>query len=120
LLVLLSRNPIRDQPYEAQIEYHKLPCKKRALQSRLKQCTNGGQRYKIAYVKKEISTKNKNLRVEYGKEHKDKAIHDFWQFIYFTDEAHIDPSSRAQGWILRERGHRMDAENIQARREKTG
>jgi hypothetical protein len=44
----------------------------------------------------------------------------FWQFIYFTDEAHLDPSSQAQGCILRERGTRTDAENIQKRGEKTG
>jgi hypothetical protein len=50
MLVSPSRNKVRDQQYEAQIEYHKLPIEKRTLQARLKYCTNGGQRYKMAYV----------------------------------------------------------------------
>jgi len=112
MLVSPSRNPVRDQLFEAQIEYHKLPIKKRQLQARLKQATNGGQRYKQAFVKKEISAKNRKLRVEYGETHQGKRIDDFWQYIFFTDEAHIDPSSCAQGHILREQGHRTDTENI--------
>jgi hypothetical protein len=36
MLVSPSRNPVRDQLYEAQIEYHRLPIKKRQLQTRLK------------------------------------------------------------------------------------
>jgi len=120
MLVSPSRNPVRDQLYEAQIEYHNLPVKRRQLQKKLKEHTKGGQRYKQAYVRKEISAKNRTLRTKYGEEHKDKSIHDFWQFLFFTDEAHIDPSSMAQGCILREQGHRYDTENIQERGEKTG
>ena len=119
MLVSPSRNPVRDQLYEAQIEYHNLPVKRRQLQKKLKEHTKGGQRYKQAYITKEISAKNRTLRTKYGKEHKDKTIHDFWQFLFFTDEAHIDPSSMAQGCILREQGHRYDTENIQERGEKT-
>ena len=120
MLVSPSRNPVRDQAYEAQIEFHKLGCKKRSLQARLKACTKGGQRYKQAYVKKEISRQNKRKRVNYGEEHQYKTIHSFWQYIFFSDEAHLDPSSQAQGYILREQGTRIDAENIQERGEKTG
>ena len=120
MLVSPSRNPVRDQAYEAQIEHHQLGCKKRSLQARLKKCTKGGQRYKMAYVKKKLSSQNRILRTNYGREHKHKSIHDFWQYIYFTDEAHIDPSSQAQGYILREQGTRTDTENIQERGEKTG
>jgi hypothetical protein len=54
MLVSPLRNPVRKQQYEAQIEYYKLPVKKRALQARLKACTNRGQRYKMAYVQKKI------------------------------------------------------------------
>jgi DDE superfamily endonuclease len=115
-----SRNPVRDQQYEAQITYYNLPVKKRQLQTRLKQATNGGQRYKQAYIKKVLSRKNRGERVHYGAAHLDKTIHDFWQYIYFTDEAHLDPSSQAQGYILRERGTRTNTENIQERGEKTG
>jgi hypothetical protein len=40
--------------------------------------------------------------------------------VYFTDEAHIDPSSITQGRILREQGTRYSTENIQERPEKSG
>lgn len=86
----------------------------------MKLYTKGDQRYKQAYVKKEISHQNKRKRVQYGEEHQYKTIHDFWQYIFFSDEAHLDPSSQAQGCILREQGTRLDAENIQERGEKTG
>jgi transposase len=120
MLVSPSRNPVRDQLYEAQIEYFQLPIKRRQLQTRLKQSTYGGQRYKQAFIRKVLSEKNHQLRVEYGEEHKGKSIDNFWQFIYFTDEAHIDPSSMAQGYILRELGQRYNTENIQERGEKRG
>jgi hypothetical protein len=120
MLVSPSRNPVRDQLYEAQIEYHHLPIKKRQLQTRLKQSTNKGQRYKQIFIKKKISDKNRILRTKYGEEHKGKPMHDFWQFHFFTDETHIDPSSMYQGNILRKQGRRYDTENIQERGGKTG
>ena len=55
MLVSPSRNPVRDQLYEAQIKHHGLQIKTRQLQRRLKACTKGGQRYRQAYVKKEIT-----------------------------------------------------------------
>lgn len=58
--------------------------------------------------------------MEYGLEHQGKSVEDFWQFIFFTDEAHIDPSSNSVGYILREEGTRYDSVNIQERGEKTG
>jgi hypothetical protein len=115
-----SRNPVRDQQYEAQIAFHNIPVEKRQLQRKLKEHTNGGGRYRQAFVGKEISKKNLRERVSYGKEHKDKDIWSFWSYIFFTDEAHIDPSSMAQGSILRERGTRYDIENIQQKPEKKG
>ena len=93
MLVSPSRNPVRNQPYEAQIAYHKIPVKRRQLQRKLKEHTNGGQIYKAAFVKKEISDKNKEERESYGYEHKDKTVDDFWRYIFFTDEAHIDPTT---------------------------
>ena len=77
MLVSPSRNPVSDQLYEAQIAYFHLPIKKRQLQTRLKQSTNGGQRYKQAYIQKEILDKNRRLRTNYSKEHKDKTVYDF-------------------------------------------
>ena len=120
MLVSPSRNPVRDQLYEVQIKHHNLKVGKRQLQLKLKEHTNGGQRFKQAYIQKVISRKNRGLRTKHGEEHAGKTIHNFWQFVFFTDEAHIDPSSQSQGNILRERGTRYDTENIQERVEKKG
>jgi hypothetical protein len=119
-LVDPARNPVRDQALEAQITYHEIPCKKRQLQYKLKEHTNGGRIYKCAFVKKEISSKNKDDRVAYGQEHEDKTMEDFWSYIFFTDEAHIDPSAQQAPGILRERGTRYDDENIVERGERKG
>jgi hypothetical protein len=54
-------------------------------------------------------------RVVYGKEHKDKPVEDFWSYIFFTDEAHIDSTSQAVGDILREQEKRYNDENTQER-----
>jgi hypothetical protein len=120
MLVYPSRNSIRDHAYQVQIEYYKIPVKRLELQRRWKACSNEGQRYKIAYVSKKISAKNKKDRVEYGKNHLHHTIHNFWQYVFFSDETHIDPSLQGAGYILRERSHRLDTENIQERGEKTG
>ena len=64
-----SRNPVRKQPYEAQIAYHKLPVKTRQLQNKLREYTKGGARYKCAFVKKVISDKNKEEREKYGNDY---------------------------------------------------
>jgi len=77
MLVNPSKNPVRDQPYEAQIEYHHIPVGKRQLQRKLKEHTNRGQRYKCAFVKKVISTKNRQERVEYTLKHINKPVEDF-------------------------------------------
>ncbi len=90
------------------------------MRNKLKEHTNGGQIYKCAFVKKEILDKNKKERVAYGEEHKDKSVEDFWSYIFFSDKAHIDPTSQAPGGILRERGTRYDDENIQERGEMKG
>ncbi|KAE9366382.1 hypothetical protein N431DRAFT_438767, partial [Stipitochalara longipes BDJ] len=119
-LVDPARNPVRNRPYEQQIAFHNIPCKKRQLQNKLKEHTNGGQIYKCAFVKKEISAKNKDERVSYGEEHEYKTIDDFWSYIFFTDEAHIDPSAQQAPGILRELGKRYDDENIVERGEKQG
>jgi hypothetical protein len=100
--------------------FHNIPGSTRQLKRRLKVETNGAQRFKQAYVKKEISAKNLRERTGYGRNHKHKTIEDHWQYIFFTDEAHIDPSSCVQGLILREKGTRTDPENIQQRPERIG
>jgi hypothetical protein len=120
MLVSPSQNRVRDQQLEAQIEYHNIPVQARQLQRRLRAETRGGYRRKRAYVKKVLSSANLSKRTTYGRENQHKTIEDFWQWVVFTDEAHIDPSSQGVGYILREDRTRTDSENIQERREKTG
>jgi hypothetical protein len=64
--------------------------------------------------------KNRKEREAYGREHVDKSVGDFWSYIFFTNEAHIDPTSLAVNNILREEGTRYDTKNIQERGEKKG
>jgi hypothetical protein len=120
MLVDPTQNPVRDQLYEAQITFHNLPIQKRQLQRKLKEYTCNARRYKMAFVKKQVSVKNKEGRVTYGEKHKDDTIDEHWSHIVFTDEAHIDPKSQRVGEILREEGHRYDDKNIMERVEREG
>jgi hypothetical protein len=121
MLVDPTRNPVRDQHYDAQIEYHNLPVKQRQLQRKLKELVNA-RRFKMAFVEKEVSEKNREERVTFGKEHVSKTIEDFWSLITYTDEAHVDPNSQPIGHILREEGgnRRYADENIMERKEMKG
>jgi hypothetical protein len=101
MLVSPSRNPVRKQPLEAQISYHNIPVQKRQLQYMLKRHTKGGGRYLCAFVKKAISTKNRQGRGKYGDDHVYDPLFGFFDHIVYTDEAHIDPTSQAQGRVLR-------------------
>lgn len=114
------RNKVRDQLLECQIAEHDIPLKKRALQTQLRKHTNYGMFYKMAYVKKEISPANKKKREDFGDEHKDKTVKDFWHLFFFTDEVHVDPSLMKTGYILREQGTRLDPDNIQEKPKKIG
>jgi hypothetical protein len=93
MLVDPSRNPVRRQPYDAQIAYPNIPCKKRQLQAKLKEHTKKGQRYKCAFVKKVVSGKNEREGEAYDPKDTDKPLIGFWDHIFFTDEAHVDPTS---------------------------
>jgi hypothetical protein len=114
-LVSPSQNPVRKQPYEAQIEYHDLPVKTRQLQRKLKEHTKGGARHLCAFVEKIISVKNKADRGKYGRDHVFKPLFGFFDHIVYTDETHVDPTSQAQGRVLREQGTQDDPENIKER-----
>ena len=93
MLVDPKQNPIRDQLYEAQLTFHDLPVQKRQLQRKLKEYTHNARRYKMAFVNKQVSAKNKEERVAYREEHKDDTINEYWSHVVFTDEAHVDPKS---------------------------
>jgi hypothetical protein len=99
-------NPVRDQAYNAQIEYYHLQVKPRQLGVNLRRYTKEARRYKQAYIKKQISPPNKKKQVQYGYDHVDNTIEEHWSYILFIDEFHIDPTAQGVGHILREQGTR--------------
>jgi len=81
-----QQDPIHEEPYEVQAKTLDGQPAARTLQAHASRA--GAKRFKKRYTT-EISKKNKLIRVEYGKEHEKKTITGFWQFVYFTDEAHF-------------------------------
>jgi transposase len=45
-MIVSPSNPVRDQAYEAQCDFHDISLKPRALRTQLAKHTNGGQFYK--------------------------------------------------------------------------
>jgi len=111
-LVSPSKNPLRKQPYEAQIEHFKIPVKKRQLQRKMKEHTNQGGRYLMGFIKK-IYHQNREQRTIFGDNHVYDPLFGFFDHIVYTDEAHVDPTSQAQSRITREQGTRDLPENIE-------
>ena len=115
MLVLPTRNPVRKQPLDAQLAYHNIPVSTRQMERLLKKHTNKGGRYLCAFIKKIISKKNREERRVYGEEHVYDALFSFFDYIVYTNKAHINPTSQAQGRVLREQGTRYNTENIKER-----
>ena len=91
----------RKARYEAQIEYQYISNNVRQLQRCLQKHVPGAGRHKCAFVEKVVLGKNLNERRDYGAEHQDKSIEDFWEHVVFIDEAHVLISSRSYspgGW----------------------
>ena len=109
----VKKNPVRDQTWDVQIDHFQLNCTKRTMQRACKRRTPKAGRYRMLKVK-EISPKNRKLRVEYGHRHKDETIESFWQYVHFTDEAHADPGELYSKRVLREEGTRYEPENMQS------
>lgn len=107
-----AKNPVRDQPWLVQIDYFQLHCTRRTLQNACKRRTPKAGRYKMTKVKA-ISDKNKQLRVEYRLQHENETIYLFWQFVHYTEKAHLDPAECFSKRILREEGTRFEAKNMQ-------
>ena len=107
-----GRNPVRRLPLPMQMAYHNIDCHLRTLQRALWIRKNNARMYRCAVVS-DLSESQCNTRIEYGNLHKDKTVEDFWQYIYFTDECHIDPSQWAHEQVLREEGTRLEPENLQ-------
>ena len=94
-----ARSSTRSQNLEFQMDKVGVNCHPRKLKNALVTRTNNARKYRKAKVKK-IKPKNKHERVEYGHRHKGKTISEFWRFIHFTDEAHIDPTKVFNETIL--------------------
>lgn len=121
LLLSPSRNPARDQAYEAQMEFHHIPLTTtRQLRKRIQAEAPGAKRFKQAYSKTSFSKKNVDARRKHGQTYSGKSIEDTFQFWVCSDEAHLDPSAQQAGFILRKPGTRLEPENIQMRGNKTG
>jgi hypothetical protein len=112
MLVDHTQNPVRHLPLDRQIAHHQLGISVRTLQRRLRQVTRNAQMFKPVIINKKISTRNKGKREEYGQEHQEKTVDNFWRFVFFTDEAHINPNKQSSGRLLREEGTRYNDENI--------
>ncbi|KAL2038036.1 hypothetical protein N7G274_009256 [Stereocaulon virgatum] len=97
MLISPSQNPVRNQTYEAQLDYHNIPLSKRGLQRTLTRRANGSRRYKQTYIGKLISQTNRQKRLEYGKTYQSFSGH-----------------------ILRPPGAWYEPQNIQQRGEKNG
>ena len=74
--MLKPENPVRDQPYECQIDYFRLGVCKRTLQYAFKMRPTKADRYKMKTVKA-ISIANKRKRVDYAHRHKNESISSF-------------------------------------------
>jgi hypothetical protein len=105
-------NPVRGQPYPIQLEHFQVNASERTLQRAFAARKPRAGRYKMARIKP-LSQKNQQLRMTYGKEHKDHTVENFWQYVHFTDEAHFDPDQMFEQRILREEGTRYEPENMQ-------
>jgi hypothetical protein len=69
----------------------------------------------MAFIKKVILAQNHITREKYGDTHLYDPLFGFFDHVVYINEAHVDPTSQAQGRITREQGKRDDLENIEER-----
>ena len=112
-IFLHAHKKIRSLPLVEQIVFHNITpyIKKRNLQYQL-WTRRRARRRKKAWVRA-ISKVNQQKRVAYCTAHQGDTIQDYWQYIHFSDEAHIDPYQSSTEWILRPDGERLLPENMQ-------
>ncbi len=108
-----QKNSVRDQSWHVQIHHFQLNCTKRTLQRVCKRRTLKADRYRMLKVK-DISSKNRKLRVKYDHRHKDETIESFWQYVHWTNEAHVDSRELYSKRILREEDRRYESQNMQS------
>jgi len=78
ILISPSRNPVRNQLLEAQIEYYNIKVGPRQLKRRFGQDTKGAQRFKMAYTQSILSWANLDKRVAYSEKYIDEDIQSFY------------------------------------------
>lgn len=82
------QNSICDQPWSVQIENFQLDVAPRTLRAAFNQRKPRASRFKKARVRA-LSQKNKRLRIQYGEFHQHHKIENYWQYVHFTDKAHL-------------------------------
>lgn len=91
-----SEISMREYPWPVQIEHFELNVSRRTLQRAMHQRSPRAGRFKMAKVRS-ISNRNKELRVQYGREHQDHTVWNFFQYVHWSDEAHFDPDQTYGG-----------------------
>jgi len=99
-LINSKKNYLRFEAYEVIIEEFQLPVQKRQLVRKLKEYTRGSRRYRYMFIKKQISSANRDQREDYSWRYKDYIVDDYWLFIAFIDEVYIDPSLQGVDNVL--------------------
>lgn len=97
------QSSVRRQPWPAQAEHFHLEAAPRTLRRAFNNRTPRAGRYKMGKVRG-ISKKNKELRVQYGREHQNHTVTSYFQYVHWSDEAHFDPDQTYGDYILREEG----------------
>jgi hypothetical protein len=82
-------NPVRKKPLYLQRNNFKMKNKLRSREYNLTNPKNKAQTYVFGYTKK-TSNANKKVHVKYGNENKDEPVLEFWNPVYFTDQAHYN------------------------------
>jgi hypothetical protein len=103
-----KHNPVRGSQYSTQARVNNIPL---ALRSLRYNCSKrfDAHLYVAEYTDSMSGTK-KDLRVKYGKEHKDKPFFGFWDGIHFTDKAHFNTQKDLQKpRVLRMKGTRKNS-----------
>ena len=115
---LLEReNPAHNLGYQKQVETLDLPVSAYTLRRNLSK-RKSAKRYKKPRTKA-ISPTNKKLRVQYGRDHENKSVRKFWQYVFFTDEKHFRSRelSTRQEYELRQLGSEQRLEALQEENE---
>ena len=98
-----NQNSVRDQSWPVQIEHFNLNVGLRTMQTAFNNREPRASRSKMAKVRT-LNKKNRELRVQYGREHQDHTVDNFFKYVHWSDEAHFDPDQIYGRRTLREEG----------------